>query len=134
MSVGSLGAVDYRSDKERTARYAKQTRDAVRQGNAYQRGQDAQAAWHAQMAQWNANAAAGLPPVFTPGWYLDEHDPRFIRWWDATGPSQHIQPIPAGQPPQPTTMADELARLAELHRGGMLSDDEFAAAKARLLG
>jgi hypothetical protein len=29
--------------------------------------------------------------------------------------------------------ADELAKLAELHRSGVLSDDEFAAQKAKLL-
>lgn len=31
-------------------------------------------------------------------------------------------------------LADELAKLAELHRAGSLSDDEYAAAKARLIG
>lgn len=31
-------------------------------------------------------------------------------------------------------MSDELTRLAELHQRGALSDDEFARAKARLLG
>ena len=30
--------------------------------------------------------------------------------------------------------ADELAKLAELHSGGRLSDDEYAAAKAKALG
>lgn len=33
----------------------------------------------------------------------------------------------------PSTV-DELAKLAELHRAGALTDDEFATAKARLLG
>lgn len=32
------------------------------------------------------------------------------------------------------SMTDELARLAELHQRGALSDDEFARAKARVLG
>lgn len=36
-------------------------------------------------------------------------------------------------PPAPSK-ADELARLADLHRSGSLSDDEFTAAKAELLG
>jgi len=31
-------------------------------------------------------------------------------------------------------MSDELNKLAELHQRGALSDDEFARAKARLLG
>lgn len=34
----------------------------------------------------------------------------------------------------PTSVADELAKLDELRRNGVLSDDEFAAEKARLLG
>lgn len=38
-------------------------------------------------------------------------------------------PAPAG----PDATVEELARLAELHRSGALSTDEFAAAKARLL-
>lgn len=32
-----------------------------------------------------------------------------------------------------TSTADELVKLAELHKSGVLSDQEFAAAKARLL-
>lgn len=32
-----------------------------------------------------------------------------------------------------TTTADELAKLAELHAGGVISDDEFAQQKAKLL-
>jgi hypothetical protein len=31
-------------------------------------------------------------------------------------------------------MADQLNQLADLHSQGVLSDDEFAAAKAKLLG
>ncbi len=34
----------------------------------------------------------------------------------------------------PPTMTDELNQLAALHQQGALSDSEFAAAKARLLG
>jgi hypothetical protein len=32
------------------------------------------------------------------------------------------------------TMADQLNQIADLHQQGVLSDDEFAAAKAKLLG
>jgi len=44
---------------------------------------------------------------------------------------------PAPPPPAPTSGAsdtDELQRLADLHASGALTDDEFAAAKADLLG
>lgn len=42
--------------------------------------------------------------------------------------SQHASATPAA------SVADELAKLAELHRQGVLNDDEFAAQKARILG
>jgi hypothetical protein len=38
------------------------------------------------------------------------------------------------QAPQPSSVADELAKLAELRNAGVLSPDEFEAQKARLLG
>jgi hypothetical protein len=46
------------------------------------------------------------------------------------------EPPPAPPPPAPTepSQTDELARLGELHANGTLTDDEFAAAKAKLLG
>lgn len=36
--------------------------------------------------------------------------------------------------PAPTDMAGELEHLAQLHASGALSDEEFAAAKAKALG
>jgi hypothetical protein len=36
--------------------------------------------------------------------------------------------------PAPATSADELEHLAQLHSSGVLTDDEFAAAKAKVLG
>ena len=41
------------------------------------------------------------------------------------------QAVPAQAAP---SMADQLNQLADLHKQGVLSDDEFAAAKAKLLG
>jgi hypothetical protein len=40
--------------------------------------------------------------------------------------------LPASQPP--TGIADELAKLAQLRDLGVLTDDEFMAQKAKLLG
>jgi Short C-terminal domain len=45
----------------------------------------------------------------------------------------------AGQPAQgtgtaPGSAADQLGQLAELHQQGALTDEEFAAAKAKVLG
>lgn len=47
-----------------------------------------------------------------------------------------IEPRPPAMPPAPSgdDLAAQLTRLAELNASGVLTDDEFAAAKARLLG
>jgi len=50
-------------------------------------------------------------------------------------PQEEVPPAPP--PPAPTsgdTETDELQRLADLHDAGTLTDDEFAAAKAKVLG
>ena len=52
--------------------------------------------------------------------------------------ASHQQPpaqAPAAQAPaQPSPMIDQLNQLAALHQQGVLTDDEFAAAKAKLIG
>jgi hypothetical protein len=55
---------------------------------------------------------------------------------------QYQQPPPQYQQPPPpppaqdasSSMIDQLNQLADLHQRGVLSDDEFAAAKAKLFG
>jgi membrane protease subunit (stomatin/prohibitin family) len=42
-------------------------------------------------------------------------------------------PAPAAAPAAESSMADQLGQLADLHQQGILTDDEFAAAKAKLL-
>jgi hypothetical protein len=61
--------------------------------------------------------------------------------YQAAGQDQRISDLeqqqqqPAAVPPQPApSMADQLSQLADLHNQGVLSDDEFAAAKTKLLG
>ena len=52
----------------------------------------------------------------------------------AQQPQQPQQaPVPAPRAAGPS-MADQLNQLADLHNQGLLSEDEFAAAKAKLLG
>jgi len=46
-------------------------------------------------------------------------------------PPQAQQPPAA---PQNSAMIDQLNQLADLHQRGVLTDDEFAAAKAKLFG
>jgi len=43
-------------------------------------------------------------------------------------------PAPTDYAPPPVDPAGELEHLAQLHESGVLSDDEFAAAKAKVLG
>jgi hypothetical protein len=47
-------------------------------------------------------------------------------------PQQYQQPPPAA--PAGPSMLDQLNQLNDLHQQGALSDEEFAAAKAKLLG
>ena len=53
-------------------------------------------------------------------------------------PAQYQQPPPQYQQPPPApaqpSMLDQLNQLTELHQQGALSDEEFTAAKAKLLG
>jgi hypothetical protein len=54
-------------------------------------------------------------------------------------PPQYQQAPPAPEPPPApaaasSPMIDQLNQLATLHQQGILSDEEFAAAKAKLLG
>jgi len=41
-------------------------------------------------------------------------------------------PAPAAAPPESSAMLDQLNQLAALHQQGVLTDEEFAAAKAKL--
>lgn len=103
MSVGTLGLVDFRSDKERTARYTRHTRNAVRAQSKMQaelaKQQAAAAAAHAQV-QARYLPAPPQPmqqPVQTPpaGWYQHPSDQQGLaRWWDGyqwTGATQPLQ-------------------------------------------
>jgi hypothetical protein len=50
-----------------------------------------------------------MPP---PGWYPDQYDQRFSRWWDGRGWTQHVQPNPAvPQPPPQPSGAEPLLTL-----------------------
>jgi membrane protein YdbS with pleckstrin-like domain len=45
-----------------------------------------------------------------------------------------VQPATPGQPPAAPSAVGELERLAELHTKGLLTDEEFQAQKAKILG
>lgn len=112
-SLSTLGLVDFRSDKERTARYTRQTRNATRaqvaqnmQALELQREQLAQAHVHhveaqaQRIAPLNAQAYLAPPPPMPPaGWYPDQ-DAGVQRWWDGSRWTEHTQPLqPGGRPP-----------------------------------
>ena len=49
-------------------------------------------------------------------------------------PQQQYAPPPQAAPAAGPSVADQLQQIATLHDQGVLSDDEFAAAKAKILG
>lgn len=49
-------------------------------------------------------------------------------------PQQPYQQPPAPAPAASSPMIDQLNQLADLHQQGVLTDEEFAAAKAKLFG
>jgi membrane protease subunit (stomatin/prohibitin family) len=51
-----------------------------------------------------------------------------------TDQAQAPQAAPAAAAPAPADSTAELERLAKLHESGALTDEEFAAAKSKLLG
>lgn len=56
--------------------------------------------------------------------------------WEQEQRSMERQPqaMATQAPPQGTDPTEELGRLGQLHESGVLTDDEFAAAKAKVLG
>jgi hypothetical protein len=62
------------------------------------------------------------------------------RGQDQAGEEYEDEPAPAYAPPPPSPPvadsgpAEELERLAKLHEQGILTDEEFAQAKAKTLG
>lgn len=62
-----------------------------------------------------------------------DQDARLSDLEQQQAPPQQAPP-PAAAPAQSSPMIDQLNQLAALHQQGVLTDDEFAAAKARLLG
>jgi hypothetical protein len=66
-------------------------------------------------------------------------DDRINQLEQQQAPPPQQAPAPQAPPPQAApaagpSMADQLQQLAALHQQGMLTDEEFAAAKAKLLG
>ena len=52
--------------------------------------------------------------------------------YDEAPADDYLEPAPYAPPPP--NSADEIEHLAQLHASGVLTDEEFAAAKAKALG
>ena len=81
-SVLTVGLIDFRSDKERIARYARQTRNAVR---AQSQGQMR----HVYEQQLIANQR----PSTAPGWYPSPDGLACLRWFDGAQWTSYTAPL-----------------------------------------
>ena len=68
----------------------------------------------------------------------DQYQVRVDQFWGTMGMTQSGQPVtsaaaPAGVELAPPTIGDRLQDLAKLHAKGVLTDEEFTAAKRRVL-
>jgi hypothetical protein len=111
-------------------------------GGAYMAGKhvankqaDAQAAEDEQNARLDSmeQQQAGYPPQGAPPPPGYGYPPQGAPPPGYGYPPQGAPPT-AAEPAAEPSMMDQLTQLADLHKQGVLSDDEFTAAKAKLLG
>ena len=114
-------------------------RAAVVGGGAYMAGK-AHARNQAEQAQYQADQDARISDLEAQqaqqqGYQQDQYQQD--QYQQAPPPPQYQQappPPPAAAPAASSPMNDQLNQLAALHQQGVLTDDEFAAAKAKLFG
>ena len=114
--VGTANAVTAKSQQKQAAAANAQQSQAAAQQAAFQAQADT-AEMQAQLAAMQAQLAAQqMPPPAAPA---------------AAAPAP--APAPAAPAAGGNDMMAQLQQLADMRANGLLSDDEFAAAKARLL-
>ena len=105
-------------------------RAAVVGGGAYMAGK-AHARNQAEQAQYQADQDARISDLEQQQQYQQQQGYQ-------QQPDQYQQPPPppppAAAPAASSPTIDQLNQLAALHQQGVLTDDEFAAAKAKLFG
>ena len=109
-------------------------RAAVVGGGAYMAGKSVARKQEAQ-AQAEAEQDARLSDLEQQQAYQQPppQDPYQQQAYQQPPPS-YQQPPPQQAPAASSPMIDQLNQLAALHQQGVLTDDEFAAAKAKLFG
>jgi len=109
-------------------------RAAVVGGGAYMAGK-AHARNQAEQAQYQADQDARISDLEAQ--QAQQQGSQQDQYQQAPPPPQYQQappPPPAAAPAASSPMIDQLNQLAALHQQGVLTDDEFAAAKAKLFG
>jgi len=101
-------------------------RAAVVGGGAYMAGKHV-ANRQAEQAQYQADQDDRISALEQQQYQQQYQDPAQQQY---QAPPPQYQAPPAA--PQSSPMIDQLNQLAELHERGVLNDDEFAAAKAKL--
>ena len=99
-------------------------RAAVVGGGAYMAGKS-RARNQAEQSQYQADQDARIS---------DLEQQQAAQPQGAQPQDQQPPPAPAAAPAGSSSMIDQLNQLAALHQQGVLTDDEFAAAKAKLFG
>ncbi|CAM3743984.1 DUF2510 domain-containing protein [Tsukamurella ocularis] len=105
MSVGTAGLVSYRNADERSAKYAKQTRNAARAQVAQNAAQlelqrqqlTATDYGNTEMTAHHMSQQPVAPAGPPPGWYTDPENSAGQRWWDGQRWTNHRQ---QSAPPQ----------------------------------
>jgi len=142
--------VDFRSDKERIARNTKAGAKAVKEQNRLLKQQMKQQEGLAGAQAVTAPPVATFPqpPLMSqapPGWYDDAAHPELLRWWSGAAWTDSTKPRQAQQvtsevadqgelsPPPVDDVVETLTKLAALRDQGVLTEEEFAIAKAKIL-
>jgi hypothetical protein len=87
---------------------------------------------HHQEQKW-ANQEAQQQQAYDQAYQQGAADAQAQQPQYAPPPPQYAAPAPQALPPAQDDLTAKLQQLADLHSQGVLSDEEFAAAKSKLL-